>query len=294
MDERHTVARGNLVLFVFLVIASIALLGVGFATTQYLNTTMTVFITNTPPVLVYANVTPNPASPGNTLTFLANITDNNSDTITASIIYYNTTGAAQGGPTNLSLASGTSLTGAIFSNNTYTLPSTAAAGTWTVNITFSDGIATVVNATSFTVSSVLSTALGNAPISFGNQTVGQTAQRAENGTAVAGIYYGTVNGFPLLLNNTGNIPANYSVNGTSLVGQTTPAQAIGPGNVTFNITDTGVGSAGGKIALPSAAPATIANGVTGGSVQKVYFYISTPNGISQQNYTGNMTFNIQG
>ncbi len=270
----------NTALFFFLVVGAFLLLDFGFAATGTNSTIMTVFITNTAPTLTFAAVQPNPALPGQTLNVTANITDANGDAITATYVVYDPSGASASGTIGL-----VHLSGLVYFNDTYTLDANAAPGTWSVNVTYNDGIATRVNTTTFTVNSVTSTTLQNTPIDFGNQTVGLTAQRAENGTAVAGTYNGVLAGFPLIINNTGNVKANYTINGSNLIGNTRPAEIIGVGNVTWNVTNTGVGSRTGKVAL-STAQTKIASDIAAGNSQNVYFWIDTPNGVSEQRYNG--------
>lgn len=259
--------------------ATFAVLDFGFATTFVNSTTMTVFIKNTAPVLLNATIAPDPAVPGQTMTYTANISDVNGDAVNGSITYYNTTNGARSIQIFLALESG------LYVNNTFTIPTDAEPGTWYANITFTDGIVTMVNKTTFTVSALTATRLQNTPINFGNQTVGLTAQRAENGTAVAGVYQGIVAGFPLIINNTGNIKANYSINGTDLVGATA---TIGAGNVSWNITATTIGERVGKIALTKTTPVTVEDGITAGLTSSVYFYLDTPN-VTQQTYNGNIS-----
>jgi hypothetical protein len=271
----------NAVLIFFLILAGLEILNFGFAVSITNSTIMTVFITNTAPVVTYLNVTPDPALPGQALTFKANATDANGDPLTFTIIYYNTTGAnVSGAAISLSLNGATGY----YTNNTFTLSPEADAGTWSVNVTVSDGLTTIVNKTTFTVSGLLSTGLKNTPIDFGNQTVGLTAQRAENGTALAGKYKGIVAGFPLIINNTGNLQANYSINGTDLISD--GGKIIGVGNVTWNVTATTDGTRTGKVALATGAPAKISDLVNAGDTQDVYFWIDTPNNVNQSQYNG--------
>lgn len=279
MLDTQTKRELNFALIVLVTLAAFSLINVGFATTFVNSTAMTVFIKNTAPQEIFANVTPNPAIPGQTLTFRANITDVNSDALKVNITYYNTTNKPQTGGINLHVP----LNGLYYINNTFTLSATAAAGTWSVNATFSDGFVTVTNRTTFTVNSMTSTKLQNTPIDFGNQTVGQTAQRANNGTTVAGIYSSSIQGWPLVINNTGNTVANYSINGTNLVG---PTKTIGVSNVTWNTTRTGEGSRAGKVALTKTTPRLIVAHKSSGSNAKVCFWLDTPRGITQQRLNG--------
>jgi len=269
----------NFALIVLVALAAFSLINIGFATTFVNSTSMTVYIKNTAPQEIFANVTPNPAVPGQTLTYRANITDINGDSLKVNITYYNTTNKAQTGGTNLHVP----LNGLYYTNNTFTLSATAAAGTWSVNATISDGFTTVTNRTTFTVNSLTSTKLQNTPVDFGNQTAGLTAQRAENGTSVAGTYPSGIRGWPLIINNTGNTIANYSINGTNLVG---PSKTIGVSNVTWNTTRTGEGSRSGKVALTKTTPKLIAAHKGSGTNSKVYFWLDTPRSITQQRLNG--------
>lgn len=287
MDRNNKIDNFNVTMFFFIVVAGLLLFDIGFAETIYNSTYMTVFITNTAPQVIFSNATPNPAIPGQAVTARANITDVNGDSLSVNITYYNTTSGAESGIIHMDLQ------GDFYTNNTFILPVTAPAGTWYFNITTSDGFTTTVNKTTFTVNGVLSTRVDNSPIIFGNQTVGQVAQRAQNGTYVAGTYAGNVNGFPLVLNNTGNVLAAYSINGTYLAGQTDGSKIIGVGNVTWAITDTGSGSRASKTAL-AVAPASIATDIAASLAQNVYFWIDTPTGVTQQEYRGNITIETTG
>ncbi|MBN2421529.1 hypothetical protein JXB27_04590 [Candidatus Woesearchaeota archaeon] len=287
MDTNSKADSFNVTMFFFIVVAGLLLFEIGFATTLYNSTYMTVFITNTAPQMIFANATPNPALPGQTITARVNVSDANGDTLLVNITYYNTTSGAESDLISLVLE------GDFYTNNTFTLPATAPVGTWYFNTTISDGFTTTINMTTFTVNAVLSTRIDNSPIIFGNQTVGQTAQRAENGTYVAGVYSENINGFPLVLNNTGNVLANYSINGTYLVGQTDGSEIIGIGNVTWNVTITDSGTRAGKIGLTT-APAVIAAGIAASGAQNVYFWIDTPTGVTQQEYRGNISIETIG
>ena len=278
MLDKSKVLRkeAHVILLILVVLASLSLLNFGFASSISNSTRMFVWITNTAPVVVFANVTPNPALPSQTLTYKINVTDANSDTMTVSIIYYNTTHKARSSSIKVPVNGNWRI------NNTFTLPSDADPGTWYVNATISDGLATVINKTIFTVSSLVGTRLQNSPIDFGNQTAGQTAQRASNGTAVAGKYKAITAGWPLIINNTGNTKNNYTINGTDLVGT---SKTIGVSNVTWALTRTGEGSRTSKTALTK-SQVSITTGKTAGQSQRVYFWTDTPNGIKQQQYNG--------
>mgnify|MGYP006992524691 CR=1 FL=1 len=267
-------------LFLFIILAGFMLLDFGFAESKTNATRMTIFIKNTAPVIVWANVTSNPTLPGSYITIRGNASDANGDSLMFNVSIYNTT---KGLIARRKMSYHP--TEKIWVNNTYQLPADARPGNWYANITFYDGFTFVVNKTRFEVSSQTSTKLQNSPIDFGNQTVGQIAQRADNGTAVAGKYSTAIRGWPLILNNTGNTLVNYTLNGSDLKG---PTKTIGVGNVTWNITSNpvdGEGVATGKIKL-TAAQKLVATGKAAKSYQKVYFWITTPNGITQQRLNG--------
>ncbi len=264
----------SILIFILCSVAVIA------ATNQ--TTYMIVRITNTAPTVNEVTVAPDPADPSTTMNITANVTDPNG--VPADISSVVATYSGPGGETatvNLVFNGGTGL----FENTTYTLPWNATPGTWNVSFNATDTAGTWnVNSTSFTVNPVVSITLHNTPVDFGNASVGVSDRRADNGTAGSGYIGGTIKGFPLKVNNTGNVDANYTIKGKDLMGQVDPNFNISVTDVKYD-TDSNVAGAT-QLAL---ADQSISNTNIPGSLDDVYFWITTPPSIPEQDYKGNLT-----
>lgn len=247
-------------------------------------TTMTVRIINSAPTVESITFSPNPIDPGNTITIFANVTDPNSvpsdiNTVNATIdMSTNATGD------DVTLAMTYNSSSSLYEVN-YTLSVNAVPGTWGVTVDADDNaVASDSNSSNFTVNSVVSIGLIDSPIDFGNASVGEEDRRADNSTAGSGYTGGSVRGFPLQLNNTGNVNADYDIQGTNLTGQTDNSYDIAVSNVEWN-TENNATSATGL----TTSDVSVATSQAPLATQDVYFWITLPSNIPEQNYEGNVT-----
>ena len=267
---------------VFLILVSPSI--VVFAANQSI-TYATVTIVNTGPTVVSVTVTPDPANPEDTMTVIANISDPNgvpNDINTVQAVFDMGTGAT-GDDTTVSLSYNS--TSGFYQNDTFTLALNATPGTWTVNVTATDDFSAIHTAIdTFTVNTIVALTLHDTPIDFGNVSVGATDRRADNSSTGNGYTGGTIKGFPIGINNTGNVNENFTISGLNLVGQTDSAYAIGVSNITYNLTGTNPG-----LTTLTGTDTLISGANNAPSVQDVYFWIDTPNNIPEQEYRGNVT-----
>jgi hypothetical protein len=238
----------------------------------------TVYVMNTLPHIQTVTASPDPAVPSDVMTVKSNVSDVNGDLDVVWAKYYNTTMGLVG---TVSLTY--NATSKLYADYTFTIPADAIGGTWNVTVYANDTYGTSSKSTTFTVNSVIAMTLQNTPIDFGNSSVGVANRRAENGTAIAGSYRGVVEGFPLIVNNTGNTKNNYTISGLDLVGQTNGAYKIGVSNVTYKLTSTPSGTA------LTGVDTLYSGNNNAKSVVNTYFWINVPTGIPQQQYKGNVT-----
>ena len=236
-----------------------------------------VYVMNTLPSVTDVTASPDPASPSDTMTVEANVSDANGDLDVVWAEYYNTTGLVATVGLVLNATSG------LYYNDTFQLASNAVPGTWNVTVYANDTYGESSNFTTFVVEGIVALELYNTPVDFGNASAGDSDRRAENGTAVAGSYQGIVAGFPLQVNNTGNVNEDYSISGLDLVGQTDSNFNISVGNVEYNLTDTN----GAGFSLTD-SEVEFASTNAPQSIQDVYFWINVPS-VPQQEYKGNVT-----
>lgn len=227
----------------------------------------------TDPVINSVNAAPNPVDPGNTINITANITDNvNVDTIIVDIDGVNYTMTYSG-------------SGDVWYYDQWDTLVTAGMYYYTVYANDTSGN----NATSmdgnFTVSTLIAVTLSNTPIDFGNTTIPVTERRADNGTAGDGYSGGTIKGFPLVVNNVGNVNENFTIAGTNMTGQTDSGYEIDVSNISYD-TDSDVSGASSL----STSATTFASSVAMSGTQNVYFWLTIPSGYISQDYQG--TVNI--
>ncbi len=227
------------------------------------------------PTITFLNDTPDPVSPIGLLNITANLTDNydiSSAWVDIEGINYTMTrngGSAQG-------------SGIVY-YHAFTPYLSPGLHNYTVyaNDTFNN--LAVPKKSNFTVTTLVSLDLKQDPVSFGNASPGDSMRRAENGTSVPGSYEGTYKGFPMIVNNTGNIELDFSLAGTALVGQTNNAYSIGVGNMTWNTTS--VSALGTRL---STSPAVFDNNIAMSSNSQLYFWIDVPYGLPSQQYSGSI------
>lgn len=238
----------------------------------------TVYVANSLPVVTDVTVNPSPANPSDTLTVTANVSDANGDLDVVWVKYYNTTGDLVA---NLGLVynGGTGL----YENTSFTLAANADPGQWNATVYANDSFGESSDYFLFSVNGLVAMELKNTPIDFGNASAGETGRRADDGTTGSGYDGGTIKGFPLKVNNTGNVNQNYTIKGLDLVGDVNPAYNIGVGNVSYNLTNTG----GAGFSLTTSAT-QFASVISPAVIQDVYFWIDIP-AVPQQDYTGNVT-----
>ena len=263
---------------------SIIILAANNATTDLI-----VRIVNTPPVINNVTVTPNPADPGNTITVNATITDANGipgDVSTVKVTYI-----GPGGETfTFFLVFNESISPTVgkYSNNTFTLPSNATPGTWFANVTVNDTKnAQTSFLANFTVNAFISITLANTPVDFGNASSGETLRRAENGTtnSVQGFAGGPIKGFPLLINNNGNVNLAYNMTGNNLTGQTNSSFVIPVSNIFFNT----IINTSSAQSLSETVSKQLSNGNVPNSAEESFFWITLPTTLTEQEYKGNVT-----
>lgn len=230
------------------------------------------------PVIQNINDTPDPVDPGQAINFTANVTDNEGvDTVIVGV--YNGTEYNNHTMT---------CTGAVTDRDCYydDYDTSISAGTYNYTVYANDtsGNEATPVTSNFTVNTQVAITLSQVPIDFGNTTIPVSERRADNGTAGDGYTGGTVKGFPAVVNNTGNVDIDLSINGTDLVGQTNGAYTVGVGNVTYNTTDSTPGTE------LTTTEATIATTVSMHTPTDVYFWITLPEGLISQSYQG--TVNI--
>lgn len=222
----------------------------------------------TDPVINAINDTPDPVDPGNVINFTANVTDNVAvDKVWILINGTNYTMNSSGGDMYYydgfdteSLYAGTH-NYTVYANDTYGNDATPVTSNFTINV-------------------LVSVEITQVPIAFGNTTIPVTDRRADNGTAGSGYVGGTIKGFPMIANNTGNVYENFTIAGTNLIGQTQGSYVVGVGNVTYNTTAN----------LPGTALTTsdvqFAGSLARFTTSNVYFWIDLPTGLPSQNYVG--------
>ena len=214
-----------------------------------------------------------PVDPGSTLNITANVTDNVAvDDVFVEI-----------NATNYSMTQAGSTD--IYYYDDYDTNVIAGTYDYTVyaNDTYGNDATPVTD--NFTVNALVALTLEQVPIEFGNTTIPVTSRHADNGTAGDGYTGGTIKGFPMVINNTGNVNENFSISGTDMTGQTQGSYEVGVGNLTYD-TDG---------ALPAAynlstSLTQFVGDVAWTATQDVYFWISIPEGIPSQNYVG--TINV--
>ena len=223
------------------------------------------------PVINSVSDSPDPVDPGQIINITANVTDNIAvDKVTVDIDGTNYTMTYD------------STSGLYYYDqyDTYKAPGTYNYKVYANDTTGNE--ATPVSGT-FTINTQVAITLSQVPIDFGNTTVPVTQRRADDGTAGSGYSGGTIKGFPAVINNTGNVNINLSINGTDLVGQTNGAYTVDVSNVEYNTTSTP------GTALSSTAT-TFATGIPMTNAQSIYFWITLPEGLISQEYQG--TVNI--
>jgi hypothetical protein len=235
--------------------------------------TQTFTVTDTTdPVINNISDTPDPVDPGATINFTANVTDN---------VNVNATWVEISG-TNYSMTqSGSS---DIWYYDTF--DTNIAAGTYDYTVYANDtygNTATPVSS-NFTINSLISLSLEQIPVAFGNTTIPVTDRRADNGTAGSGYTGGTIKGFPMMINNTGNVNENFSISGTDLTGLAQPAYEVGVGNVSYDLDDGVAGASTLTTTLTQFTTSVIAMN----NYEELYFWISIPSGLPSQNYKGDI------
>ncbi len=220
--------------------------------------------------------TPQAVDPGNSLNITVNVTDNIAvDTVLVEIQNINYT--MNDGPGNLYY----------YDQHDTSVPN---AGTYVYTVYANDtsqnwGTPQTGN---FTINPLVSITITQIPIDFGNVTVPATNRRADNGTAGSGYSGGTIKGFPMIANNTGNVQENFSISGTDLYGLTNSSYTITVSNIKYD-TDNNITGASSL----SGTPTRYAGNVIRFNIQNVYFWITVPTGIPSQAYQGNVTVSAQ-
>jgi len=229
----------------------------------------TVHVLNTAPVINSVGATPDPVDPSTTITIKVNATDDNQDiTEVWATLDMGTGGTGDDVSLQLTYNGGTGLY-----ENTHGLAYDAAPGTWTIAANVTDGASVDNDSGTFTVNGVVNLALINTPIDFGNASVGDTDNSAEVGT-----------GFPLTMNNTGNVNVTFETKGEDLQGQTQGSYNIGVGNLKVYHQN----SVGSASAL-STSYQQVGSQTSPGNTEDAYFWITIPNGLPEQEYQGNVT-----
>jgi hypothetical protein len=216
---------------------------------------------STNPVINEINDTPDPVDPGATINFTANVTDN----VDVSAAWVGIEGTnysmTQSGSTDIwyydtfdtNIAPGT-YNYTVYANDTTNNPATPVSGNFTIN-------------------TLISLSLTSAPINFTSVQPGNTVN------ASVGF------GWPVYVENIGNVNENVSVKGTNLVGETNPAYTITVINVEWDTVE----------AFPTGNPLTFTYEQLIGNLSvddnvTVYFRLNAPLNIISQNYTGNVSF----
>lgn len=229
----------------------------------------------TAPVINSINDTPDPTNPGDTINFTANVSDNvNVDTVLLEIegtnytmsgtepsYWYDTLDTSAYAPGTYAYT--------VYANDTY--------GNWATPL---DG--------NFTINTLVSIDLTQIPIDFGNTTIPVYNRSADNGTISTAQGYdgdGVVEGFPMIVNNTGNVHVNLTISGTDLIGLTQTSYSIGVGNVTYDLD----GTVATTTALATTTTEYATNVTSFGGTQDTYFWIQIPQGLPSQFYQGNVT-----
>lgn len=229
----------------------------------------------TAPVINSINDTPDPTNPGDTINFTANVSDNvNVDTVLVQIegTNYSMSGTEPSywyDTLDTSAYTPGTYTYTVYANDTY--------GNWATPL-----------AGNFTINTLVSIDLTQIPIDFGNTTIPVYNRSADNGTSSTALGYdgdGVVEGFPMIVNNTGNVYVNISISGTDLVGLTQTSYSIGVGNVTYDLD----GTVATMTALTTTTTEYASNVTSFGGTQDTYFWIQIPQGLPSQFYQGNVT-----
>ncbi len=246
-------------------------------------TEVLVNVVNSPPVVREVTVSPDPADPGNTLTVTANVTDVNSDII--SVVGTFDYGTPDNTGDDVSVTLVFNPLSELYENNTFAVPFTAPAGLWAFNVTATDSFALQnKNSTTFIVNKLITIALANTPIDFGNASAGEFDRRADDGTPGSGYTGVTVKGFPLQIINGGNVNLNYSINSSNLIGSTDQSFNITVSNLSYNTAPNATTSTNMAYALQ---PISGDNAIN--STEDVFFFLDIPLGTPEQSYRGNVT-----
>lgn len=135
------------------------------------------------------------------------------------------------------------------------------------------------------ISTLVTISLDQAPIDFGNTTSGTVNRSADNGTGGNGYEGGLVKGFPLLVNNDGNVNSSIFILGTNLVGTLDSNYQIDVGDVSFSNTSL-VATA---TPLSTSSAQVLWNLNLLGGQGDIFFWISPTGTLFKQSYSGNVT-----
>ena len=226
----------------------------------------------TNPTIQWVNATPNPVDPGNTINITAKVTDNvGVDTVVVEINGQNYTMNYSGNDIYYYDGFDTFIEAGTYNYTVY------------ANDTYGNDATPVTS--NFTINELISLSLSQTPIEFGNTTIPVTNRRADNGTSGNGYTGGTVKGFPMVVNNTGNVNENFTISGTGLIGQTNSSFTIGAGNVSYNT----INDINSATSLSTTAQ-QLASNIAMNNISNAYFWLSIPEGVPSQQYIG--TINV--
>ncbi len=215
-----------------------------------------------PPIINSANASPDNVDPGNIINITANVTDNVAvDAVIFELIDFNSS------KINYTM-SGTGTDIYFFDALNTTMPSGLYFFTIYANDTSGNSAAPKTG--NFTINSLVSISLKNTPINFSTSEAGFIVNASVS------------QGFPLIINNTGNVNANITIYGLDLIGQDIPSYFINITNVLYSFNQSNISTA-----LDS-TPVFLITLNTSQS-ESIFFRLMIPLGTLAQQYHGNVT-----
>ncbi len=219
---------------------------------------------NVNPVIHWINDTPDPVTPGFVINFTANITDDVSvDSVWIRI---------EGNNYSMNLASGTNTSGIWLYSGLNTSMFYAGIYNYTVYANDTSGNYADSMTSNFSISEVISLVLYNIPINFTSIYAGDTV----NATSLQG--------WPLQVENDGNVYENITISGLDMAGQTNSSYVINVSNILWAL-DSNFSSSNNL----AYSEQLVAGNTAKNYVEDIYFKLYSPLNIISQEYRGNVT-----